>query len=423
MDPFAVGLVNTPSSSNVITDSAAGATAYSCALKTYNGAVGVDQWRKPCGTLLEAAKAKGMRTGVVVTSRLSHATPAAFTAHSVSRDYEDFIASQQVNQSIDVLFGGGAAIFKKYEPVATSRGYQIIHSAAELRQQTLRLPVLGLFAEDHMNYEIDRNNELQPSLAEMTYLALNLLSQNNTNGFFLFVEGSRIDHAAHANDAAAHYHDILAFNDAWEVALNFAQHDKSTMVISTADHETGGLTLARTNQTAANQTGPWPENAFPYVWYPDVITRINKSAEQLTYEFVARGCPPLTAFDSVVYQYTGQHLTPSIRTALEALFLPNGTLPANLRGRFEYTLAAYLSEAAYISWSTHGHSGVNVVLYAYNADLRGVYENVEIGQYLAKTFDFNLNAITESLRTFVPIPPETLSAATVEDRYHSHRHT
>jgi len=68
-------------------------------------------------------------------------------------------------------------------------------------------------------------------------------------------------------------------------------------------------------------------------------------------------------------------------------------------------------------------SGVNVVLYAYNADLRGVYENVEIGQYLAKTFDFNLNAITESLRTFVPIPPETLSAATVEDRYHSHRHT
>jgi alkaline phosphatase len=166
-----------------------------------------------------------------------------------------------------------------------------------------------------------------------------------------------------------------------------------------------------------------PENAFPYVWYPDVITRINKSAEQLTYEFVARGCPPLTAFDSVVYQYTGQHLTPSIRTALEALFLPNGTLPANLRGRFEYTLAAYLSEAAYISWSTHGHSGVNVVLYAYNADLRGVYENVEIGQYLAKTFDFNLNAITESLRTFVPIPPETLSAATVEDRYHSHRHT
>lgn len=108
IDQMLVGTVQTSSSDSLITDSAAGATAYSCALRTYNGAIAVDPSGKPCGTWLEAAKAKGMRTGLVATSRITHATPASFSAHVVDRDMEYYIAQQQITVTKpDLMFGGG----------------------------------------------------------------------------------------------------------------------------------------------------------------------------------------------------------------------------------------------------------------------------------------------------------------------------
>jgi alkaline phosphatase len=223
-----VGTSRTYSASSLVTDSAAGATAYSCAKKTYNGAIGVDPSRVPCGTLLEAAKAqRDMLTGLVVTSTVSHATPGSFAAHAVHRDMQDFIAEQEIDLGVDVIFGGGKKYFTQRADgrdlvrKAKDKGYTFVDSASAFRgissATNESLPVLGLFSLSHMDFEIDRDPLDQPSLAEMTQKALDLLSAsaeediNSERGFFLLIEGSRIDMAAHINDPVRVRFDLKRF--------------------------------------------------------------------------------------------------------------------------------------------------------------------------------------------------------------------
>eukprot|EP00002_Diphylleia_rotans_P011192 TRINITY_DN2219_c0_g1_i16.p1 TRINITY_DN2219_c0_g1~~TRINITY_DN2219_c0_g1_i16.p1 ORF type:complete len:297 (-),score=46.60 TRINITY_DN2219_c0_g1_i16:1304-2194(-) len=129
LDSILVGTSRTYSSDSLVTDSAAGATAFSCGIKTYNHAIAVDSLRRPCPTILEAAQAKGMKVGIVVTSRITHATPAAFSAHVPDRNMEEEIAQQQVSHKIDVLFGGGA---KFYKPSLRSDGHDLIQEAKSI---------------------------------------------------------------------------------------------------------------------------------------------------------------------------------------------------------------------------------------------------------------------------------------------------
>jgi alkaline phosphatase len=280
LDAIQVGAVRTASASSRVTDSAAGATAYACGIKTYNGAIAVDTTGQPVATLLEAAKARDMAVGLVATSRITHATPAAFAAHVPQRAMESDIAVQMLDQGIEVLLGGGWQYFlplseggrrqdgRNLLREAEQQGYQIVRNRAALRQ-SLRLPVLGLFAADHLPYEIDRDTTQIPSLAEMTRVAIELL-RNNPNGFFLMVEGSRIDHTGHANDAAAHVRDVLAYDEAVAVALNFARQDGQTLVVSVSDHETGGLSLGRN-----------VDGQGIYAWHPEVLARVRASYERL----------------------------------------------------------------------------------------------------------------------------------------------
>jgi alkaline phosphatase len=421
LDNYQIGLVNTYSSSSVITDSAAGATAYSCAQKTYNYAIAVDNNRKPCGTVLEAAIKKNKRTGMVVTSRLTHATPAAFSSHSVDRNYEDFIAGQQIEHKFDIMLGGGADIFRAHEERARQLGYNIIYNKTELEDTSrAKLPLLGLFARSHMSYEIDRDPNVEPSLSEMLQHALDLLNKDNKEGFVLLVEGSRIDHAGHSNDIAAHLHDIISFNEAFQTAVNFAMQDEQTTVISTADHETGGLVLARTNFTLKDLPGPWVGNAFPKIWYPEVINRVNMSTERMT-ELYRSNNMNLASFKQLVFEQTGQSLSDESMDRLRFL-VESGTekLNSSLASRFEYTLSEIISAPALISWATHDHSSVNVVLYGYNAPgLNGVNENNAVGEYVTRIFDLDLAKVTEEIAGFDPNPPKSLAKATLEE-YHRH---
>ena len=273
LDRHLIGSSRTRSNSSLITDSAAGATAFSCGYKSYNGAISVLPDQSPCGTVLEAAKKAGYMTGLVVTTRITDATPACFAAHVNERSEEDTIARQLVGDhplghTVDLLLGGGRCHFipqgspgscrgDKTDVVqmAKDKGYSYIEDRKSfdgLRQgKGAKLPLLGLFAPIDFPYEIDRRfqEDVYPSLDEMAKTALNALqlaTQDSEKGFFLMIEGSRIDHAGHGNDPAAQVHEVLAYDEAFSSVLKFLDEESiEGVAISTADHETGGLATAR----------------------------------------------------------------------------------------------------------------------------------------------------------------------------------
>ncbi|MCX2742629.1 alkaline phosphatase [Mangrovivirga sp. M17] len=238
-----VGKSKTNSSDSYITDSAAGATAFSTGEKTYNGAIGVDPNGKPLETILEIAEDNGLSTGLVATSTITHATPASFIAHQPERSMHEEIAADFLKTDIDVFLGGGRKYFKSRKDKRNlleeleNKGYNLLLKPEEL-QGNLKGKVAGLFADDEMD-KYPARGEFLPTATEK---ALSLLSKNE-KGFFLMVEGSQIDWGGHDNDLAYVINEFNDFDRSIGVALKFASQNEGTLVIVTADHETGGLTL------------------------------------------------------------------------------------------------------------------------------------------------------------------------------------
>lgn len=248
------GFVRTHSANALVTDSAAAGTALASGVKTNNGMLGMTPDGTGYQTILEAAQAKGMATGLVVTSTISHATPAAFASHVKSRRMQDKIAEQLIANKVNVLFGGGEEYFlprssggskrndgKNLIKRAKEAGYIYIRTARELRDA--RHPhILGLFQLGPLTTAAP-----EPKLAELTAKAIDILNRewkgHKKRGFFLMVEGSQIDWACHGNDATRTTRQTLLFDEAVKVAIDFALKDKHTLVVVTADHETGGLTI------------------------------------------------------------------------------------------------------------------------------------------------------------------------------------
>lgn len=243
------GLVTTHSVDKLITDSAAGATALATGFKTQNGVIGLSPDSLILYSILEAARDKGLATGLIATSSITHATPAGFAAHVMSRQQEDVIASQLLDAQIPLIMGGGKSFFipqqdslsrrkdeKNLITEAVSRGYQFVENKDQLPSD-LKLPLLGLFAAEALSHQ-----STEPSLKEMTEKAIDLLSENK-KGFFLMVEGSQIDWAAHENDFPYLIKEMTEFDEAVAAALAFAEKDKHTLIVVTADHETGGLLI------------------------------------------------------------------------------------------------------------------------------------------------------------------------------------
>ena len=242
------GLVTTDSASDLKTDSAAAATALATGRKTVNGMIAeLPDGSRP-QTLLEKAEQCRMATGLVVTKGVTDATPAAFAAHYDTRDDQSAIAADILTQGIEVIMGGGRKYWlptakdgirtdgRDLTLEATRKGYRYITGRQELEDLNT-LPVLGLWAE---NFMAEDSNE--PSLAAMTAKAVQLLSRE-PGGFFLLVEGSQIDTRSHRHDVAGVVQRVLGFDDAVKEALSFAARDGHTLVIVTADHETGGLVV------------------------------------------------------------------------------------------------------------------------------------------------------------------------------------
>lgn len=251
IDPNAThGFFDMASLNSLVTDSAAAASAWGSGSRLFNGAVNMLPGGRPLTPIIPLARQRGYATGLVTTTRITHATPAGFAAVAPSRDLEDDIAAQYLD-IVDVLLGGGLKHFdpeKRTDKRDLTRafrqaGYNVCRWRDELLAADKRGRVLGLFHHDHLPYSLDQRHDpkLQkqvPTLAEMTAAALETLSRSD-GGFLLQVEGGRIDHAAHDNDGAGLLHDQLEFDVALGVVREFASAHHETLVVVTTDHGTG----------------------------------------------------------------------------------------------------------------------------------------------------------------------------------------
>ncbi|KAL1958440.1 hypothetical protein VTO42DRAFT_4541 [Malbranchea cinnamomea] len=422
LDKHLIGSSRTRSSSSLITDSAAGATAFSCGKKSYNGAISVLPDHSPCGTVLEAAKEAGYMTGLVVTTRITDATPACFASHANMRSYEDLIAEHEIGEyplgrRVDLMMGGGRCHFlpntthgscrkddKDIVKLAKSKGFSYVHDRAGFdalaQGKSASLPLLGLFASTDIPYEIDRRflEDVYPSLEEMTRTALRALSdatKDSDKGFFIMIEGSRIDHAGHGNDPAAQVHEVLAYDKVFKAALEFLEEDSTPgVLVSTSDHETGGLAVAKQLHTS------YPE----YRWFPGVLANASHSSEYLERELDKyldgdggkAGKSDQRSYIRSNLVEKGLGIYDATDEELDKLIEAGGNIPAS------YVFADMISRRAQVGWTTHGHSAADVNIYASSPHgalpLTGNHENIEIGAFIAEYLSLDLDKITKQLK-------------------------
>jgi alkaline phosphatase len=367
MDRFSYGgAVITYSANDLITDSAAAGTALATGYKTNNGMISQNPKGEKLKTALEVAKENGKATGIVTTTRITHATPAVFYAHIGDRDEEDRIAEQLANAGVDVIFGGGESYFlpsyaegskRKDNLNLINRLKNIGYEVPEDRNGLLKVSdthVAGLFSPSHMSYELDRH-ENEPTIAEMTQKAIELLSKND-DGFFLMVEGGRIDHAAHANDAAGVVAETLAFDKALGVALDFAKSNLNTLVVVTADHSTGGLTLGKGIKQ----------------WYnPDILKNADISFENFVPLLMDGG----NTRELFANHYGITDLTDNELKKIGEVLKAGGT------EAIEATLGEVIAARTNIVFTTINHDGSAVPLFTYGLGAFGGFlDNTEVGE-------------------------------------------
>lgn len=257
------GINTTHSLNTLVTDSAAAGTALATGHKTDNGMISILPSGERLESIAQYANKSGMKTGLVTTTRLTHATPAVFASNNISRGNENEIADDFIHSGIDFFAGGG---YRNFIPQGTEgskrrddrdltkefkgEGYEVFIGEKE-SQEFMDLEgkknkkVFAALSPSHMPYEVDRVNSKPhlPSLADMTRKGIEVLSEGR-DGFFMMVEAGRIDHAAHANDAASVIHDTLAMDRAVREAYEFYEkHPEETLIVVVGDHETGGLGL------------------------------------------------------------------------------------------------------------------------------------------------------------------------------------
>ncbi|WP_429350830.1 alkaline phosphatase [Paenibacillus sp. 4624] len=347
-DPYLVGAQMTypDDDKQNVTDSASAATAMSSGVKTYNAAIAVDTNQKNVKTVLEQAKQIGKSTGLVATSEITHATPAAFGAHDISRKNMDAIANDYYDElingkhKVDVLLGGGKTNFVRKDRDLTKEfqkaGYSYVTDRASLLENKNK-QVLGLFADGGLDKFIDRTTTT-PSLAEMTNSAIDRL-KTNKKGFFLMVEGSQIDWAGHDNDIVGAMSEMDDFAAAFKAAIDFAKKDGQTLVVATADHSTGGLTLGKDGE---------------YNFFVDPI-----KAALRTPDFMAAQIAKGASVDETLKKYLELELT-----AEEIQSVKDAAQSADVT-KIDNAIEAIIDNRSFTGWTTGGHTGEDVPVYAY----------------------------------------------------------
>ncbi|PFK27923.1 alkaline phosphatase [Bacillus cereus] len=349
-----------------ITDSAAAATAMATGIKTYNAAISVDNDKTEVKTVLEQAKEQGKSTGLVATSEITHATPAAFGAHDIYRENMNAIANDYFDEKIngkhkiDVMLGGGVKNFVRKDRNLTEEFQKAGYSYVTDRNQLLNDKndkILGLFAPGGLDKMIDRN-EATPSLEEMTNAAINRLHKNQ-NGFFLLIEGSQIDWAGHDNDIVAAMSEMEDFERSFKAAIEFAKKDKNTLVIATADHSTGGLSVGANND---------------YNFKVDPI-----KAAKRTPDFIANEIVKGANVDETLKQYIDLQLTP------EEMKVVNDSASSKDVTKIDSAIENIFNKRSVTGWTTGAHTGEDVNVYAFGPGkylFSGVQENTNLAKHV-----------------------------------------
>lgn len=402
MDEMLSGGMRTYSAESAITDSAPAATALATGNKSNDKFVGVlptivnspgldpvnpKNAHKPVANVLEGAKQAGKATGIISTSEIQHATPAGFSAHVTHRSNYGDIAEQQVYQGIDVVLGGGKeSLLPGKTKNARIDGENLLevldedkYDFVETRDELLKSKsnkIWGSFAPSALAYNLDRKTTKpnEPTLAEMTNKALKTLKKDK-DGFFLFVEGSKIDWAAHGNDTIGMISDTLAFDDAVNEALTFAKNDGNTMVIAVTDHGNSGITMGNENTNSS-----YPET--PVSAYIDPLKKAKMTVEGA----LSKLKPDHSNLKEVAALYGLDNLTSEETAKL--------TSSKNVGAE----MTKLLANRANIGFTTGGHTGEDVFMYSYGPSKpTGLVENTDLAKKMAEFMGFDLQKLSNKL--------------------------
>lgn len=366
-----------------ITDSAAAATAFSSGHKTYNGAIGVTPDKKSVETVLERAKSQGKSTGLVSTAEITDATPAAYAAHIDSRDKKNDIAKQFYNDRIngqhkvDVLLGGGAKYFGKENGDIDKKfkkdGYDVVKNKQQLAQSK-KDQVLGLFTDKNMPLQIDAPKQ-NPLLSDMQDAALSKLSKNK-KGFFLMVEGASIDKQGHANDITGVMSEMSGFETAFENAMKYAKQHKDTLVVATADHSTGGLTIGKGKD---------------YKWDAKAVQSMKHSGKWMAEEIASGKDVAKTIQTGYGFEVPKAQMNAIQKEAYTIKGLDEKKDKVKYEAQLQKLQDAVqkpINDQSHTGWTTYGHTGEDVNTYAYGPGSELWHGNIDNTENAAHIFDF-----------------------------------
>ena len=331
---------------------------------------------QPAMTVMEAAKyEQGKSTGVVVTVEYAHATPAATSSHSYSRNDYQSIGSQMASFRHDVVFSGGNQyITDSMKEIFEENGTTLLQDDIEgFRAYESEGPVWALFNKTSMKYNIDRDPAKEPSLAEMTDKAIKLLSRNK-KGFFLMVEGSQVDYAGHANDAVGLMTELIAFDDAVKVALDFAKKDGNTTVVILPDHGNCGISLAKPGYKGYSERG-----------VNDAYAGVDKIKASISGISAQLKVAPVAEIRNVFFENTGIELTDAEEAAIKAHLTHSVTDYMQIAGSLNAEVTGIVNSRLNFAYLNTGHTSEDVFLCIYNPNdqrLEGIHSNVELAGYL-----------------------------------------
>ena len=410
IDPYFTGTVTTHSSNAPIGDSAPTGSTYATGVlqKTSNVAIypeadpgndifSVDASRtyQPAATILEASKVlKNKAVGLVVTCEFPHATPADFSSHYHTRSAYQFIAPQMAYQNMDVMFGGGNSILTDdIKQHFRNNGTTLIQDDRNaLLNYAGNGKVWALFGDRALPYSIDRNPDKVPSLAEMTGKALEVLSKNE-NGFFLMIEGSQVDWAAHANDAVGIITEYLAFDEAVGKVMEFAEKDGNTAVVIMSDHGNSGFTIGSRDCPGYDKLTIHQlfEAVSNYKLSANGIEAIlvNTAPENIKTEFK---------------KYTGIDITDEeLKTLLSSKNYKEGDYTqVGTSNNLAHNIVNIMNSRTCFGFTTGGHTGEETLLASYHPQgdiLKGNVRNTEVNEYLQKVvgLDKSLQELSDEI--------------------------
>ena len=388
MDEISVGSVITSWANGPITDSAPGGTVYAAGEKTNNKYIGTSVNDTPMASILEGAESVGKATGIVATSEITHATPGDFTAHTNNRKYYNQILQQQINQDMEVVLGGGfnkpsgfssevstdefESYYEEQVNNIKEEGFDFITTKDQLTSYDGD-KLWGSFADADLKYDFDRqsdNDNVQPSLAEMTNKAIEVLNKDE-DGFFLMVEGSKVDWAAHANNTVGIVSDILAFDEAVKEAIEFAKADGNTVVVVTTDHGNSGITIGSSYYNENIES----YDKATYTNTTDLLKNATITEERFSEIASGKSDDEIKSLAKKYYE---------IDLNDEELAIVKGEQG---EGR-QVGIREVIARRVGIGYTTGGHTGEQIYLGVYAPSdvelLEGVVDNTEVNKYMQR---------------------------------------